>query len=194
MTGASSGLPPPPRSNSGLLHVCTGGSQHKAQEENWLISGPPPPQSPVPAECEGGCGGGGGVIPGVHGVWSTRRRGLGSGGLWGTCSETEGRGGGMQWEGVGVQWCAGDCMGDGHAGGGRGAADHRYRVGTWYPAMGRVASNTSCRHPCPPWGSYNLMYRCGGPHRITHTHTIEARRTGVTNRALHRSLTNLVRP
>ena len=31
-------------------------------------------------------------------------------------------------------------------------------------------------------------------HMETHTHTIEARRTGVTNRALHWSLTNLVRP
>ena len=29
----------PPRRNSGLCHVCTGGSQHKAQKENWLVSG-----------------------------------------------------------------------------------------------------------------------------------------------------------
>ena len=32
--------PPPARreGNSGLLHVCTRGSQHKAQKENWLVS------------------------------------------------------------------------------------------------------------------------------------------------------------
>ena len=29
----------PPRWNAELLHVCTGGRQHKAQKENWLISG-----------------------------------------------------------------------------------------------------------------------------------------------------------
>ena len=31
--------PPPPRRNAGLLHVCTGGRQDKAQEEMWLVSG-----------------------------------------------------------------------------------------------------------------------------------------------------------
>ena len=29
----------PPRRNSGLCHVCTGGKQHKAQKENGLVSG-----------------------------------------------------------------------------------------------------------------------------------------------------------
>ena len=33
------GLSPSPRRNSGLLHVCTRGSQHKAQKEIWLVSG-----------------------------------------------------------------------------------------------------------------------------------------------------------
>ena len=31
--------PPPPRRKSELLHVCTSGSQHKAQKENGLVSG-----------------------------------------------------------------------------------------------------------------------------------------------------------
>ena len=31
--------PARPRRSSGLLHVCTRGDQHKAQKENWLVSG-----------------------------------------------------------------------------------------------------------------------------------------------------------
>ena len=38
LAGAQS-APPPPRRNSGLCHVCTGGKQHKAQKENGLVSG-----------------------------------------------------------------------------------------------------------------------------------------------------------
>ena len=33
------GTPRPPRRNSGLCHVCTGGKQYKAQKENGLVSG-----------------------------------------------------------------------------------------------------------------------------------------------------------
>ena len=33
------GLETPPQRNSGPCHVCTGGSQHKAQKENGLVSG-----------------------------------------------------------------------------------------------------------------------------------------------------------
>ena len=46
--------PPPPRGNSGLLHVCTRGSRHKAQKENGSpvaqkTSDAPPPPRPQPA-------------------------------------------------------------------------------------------------------------------------------------------------
>ena len=41
-----------PRRRPGLLHVCTGGDRHKAQEQNGLVSGPKDRRYPsVTREC-----------------------------------------------------------------------------------------------------------------------------------------------
>ena len=45
--GGGTGVPPLPRGDAEVLHVCTSGRQYKAQKEHWLVSGlqdlaPPP--------------------------------------------------------------------------------------------------------------------------------------------------------